>query len=216
MPIFSRMTREQRLTGRDLAGRLTTVGPRASLWLRLRGVRACKGPGQELSLHLSYATGHLRRYDLSKAELELRAALTSSRRCEQGADLAAVRSAVSEVLDTVLQWKYEGEVEAATAATRSSEVASHLQRARAIAVELGNAGEVEWVEEMLQGPRLHPATEANPGAGGAPSRSADPKEVIAGYHGSTSRVQREGQREQFRRVARDSRAYASKRLRPLR
>ncbi len=203
-------------SARELADRLGALRRRVSVMARLFGIGACKTGEQRFAYHLHHAARSLRRRDVTDAETELRAALSVAEPSAHGPDIVVVRSVLSEVRRSVLRPIYEEELAAASATTDPGSTRRHLLEARRIAEEMGEGEEVRWLDEMIQGPRLRTT---GPGGGGTLAREDRREGPSPAYERELfppTQKSREEQRAQFRRVANDSRAYASKRLRSKR
>ena len=203
-------------SARELADRLGALRRRVPVMARLFGLRGCKTGEQRFAYHLHHAARSLRKRDVTDAETELRAALSVAEPSAHGPDIAVVRSVLSEVRRSVLRPIYEEELSAASATPDPGSTRRHLLEARRIAVEMGESEEVRWLDEMIQGPRLRTAGPGGGGTLGREDRREGPSPAYERELVRPTQKSREEQRAQFRRVANDSRAYASKRLRSKR
>lgn len=199
---------------RELARELKRLGPGLPFLLRLRGLGACKTPDHRCAFHLLRAGRFLRKRDAARAEEELRAALAEPGASRSKFDPDAVRAVLAQVRRSILLPEYEKAIAAATTEGRPEGVLSELRRARHLAEEMGDEEEVRWVDGMIEGPKLQTQSPAGSGPGLLSDRSAQGREGTPVRPGDRAGTGREGQRAQFRRVAKDSRAYAAKRLRP--
>ncbi len=203
-------------SARELADRLGALRRRVPVMARLFGIGACRTGEQRFAFHLHHAARSLKKRDVAGAETELRAALSVAEPSALGPDIVVVRSVLSEVRRSVLRPIYEEELAAASASPDPGSTRRRLLEARRIAEEMGESEEVRWLDEMIQGPKLRTAGPGGGGPLGREDRREGPSPTYERELGRPAQKTREEQRAQFRRVANDSRAYASKRLRSKR
>ncbi|MDE1837493.1 MAG: hypothetical protein KGJ23_12875 [Euryarchaeota archaeon] len=196
----------------DQLSELKRAWPKARLLLRLRGPKACKTFDQQASLHASNAVRFLRRRDLVQAELELQAALVAAQKSEGKRDTSALRSVLTRVRRGIYLPEYEAALEAASSATTRDATVFHLRRARRVAELLGNSEDVRWVDSMIEGPSLRPSGSTPTATSIAVGSSAEDSLAIRKSLAGPRPLSIKEQRAQFQRVANESRAYTSRRL----
>lgn len=195
-----------------LAAQLKDAWPTPSFMLRLRGAKACKSWDQQASLRVLAASRLLRQRDMVGAELELEAAVSSAERSEQQRDPAALRAVLESVRRTLFRPEYEAALGAADEAPTPEERVVQLKRARRVAEEPGEKDDVRRVDRVMEAPTPEGAGPEKPEKVVDPSLSPEEVASLRKTLAGPAPLTREEQRAQFQRVARDSRAYASKRL----